>query len=524
LEKDWQYYFDRDDAEWYLGIFEHMRLWEGSAAGEVFELDGWKQFIVWCLYGWKRKKDDKRRFRTSYVEVARKNAKSTFAGGIEIIGFGFDGEKGAQVYSAATKAQQAKICFDIAKNIIEASPLLRNRWKMLQYNISDLKTASKMEYLGANAKKSDGLNPSTVVIDEFHAHPNSDLFDVLDSATGAREQPLMFIITTAGFNKNGVCFQKRKYTIDILDPNSDIEDDTWFGIIFTLDKDDDWHDESVWIKSNPSLGVTVRIDDLRRKASRAKAIPSELNNFLTKHMNVWTDAQEAFIPSDKWAKCCAYDVTEEVIQGRTAYFGLDLASVSDFCALTVLLEPNDRYPKWDVLTRYYIPEDGVNNRKNADIVVNWINQGYISTTPGNATDYAFIEHDIRRFLEMVSIAPDGFGFDPYKSQDIVQRLMADGVQCVPVRQGYITISPNIDELERMILAQEINFGNDPVLKWMNSNTVITKDPAGNRKIDKGKSQDKIDGIASLLNAIDRSKAVNDDDEFIYNQNPVIFSA
>ena len=511
---DYPYYFDEETAKWYIDLFQFFILYEGEAAGRPFDLSNleWIQFQLWSIFGWKRKSNGKRRFRKSYVLVAKKNIKTTLAGCLGLIGLLFDGESGAQIYSAASNAKQAKICFRAAREIAKKSPALRNRLEILSHNIAHMESASFFEYISSqSAQTKDGLNPHFSIIDEYHAHPDNEVHDVLDSATAAREQPLVYIISTEGFNQNGPHADLRDYCIKIVDPNDSTEDDHIFFLYYTLDEKDDWKKEKNWVKANPSIGVSVKYDDLRAKAKTAAQLPSQLNNFLTKHMNVPVDAEEAFIPSDMWAKCnkskLARPVSElEIIlkqyQGRKCFGGLDLGSVSDFTCLTLAFEPTEKGDYWDIFMISIIPADTIGERKNGMKIAEWVREGWIMETPGNVTDHNFTRELILTIAEHVNFVE--LAYDRYKMTEMVTSLMNEGIEMTPFGQGYVSMNPAIDDFERLIKKELINHGGNPVLEWMMRNVVIKKDPAGNRKFDKEKATDKIDGVVSTAMAIGRA--------------------
>lgn len=529
-DEDYPYYFDPDEAQWYIDLFQFFVLYEGEAAGKPFDLHDlpWIQFQVWCLFGWKRKKNDKRRFRKGYVLVAKKNIKTTFAGCLGLIGLLFDGESGAQVYSAASNAKQARICFRAAREIARKSPAIRKRLEILTNNISYMETASFFEYISSqSAQTKDGLNPHFSIIDEYHAHPDNEVHDVLDSATAAREQPLVYIISTEGFNQNGPHADLRDYCIDVLDPNKKVQDDTIFFLYYTLDKDDDWEDEENWIKANPSLGVSVKMDDLRAKAKTAKQLPSSRNNFLTKHMNVPVDAEDVFIPSEKWAACNKRDIPppmhnmEKILDkryGNKAFPGLDLGSVSDFTAFVAVVWMTGS-EDWDIIPFFWIPEENIRERKHGQQIADWVREGYIGTTPGTATDHDFTEEAIKYTAERLDIRE--LPYDRYKADQIVQHLMAEGIEMVPFNQTPSDMGPAIDSFERLILQQKINHGGNPVLEWMLGNVATKSNAYGYRQYDKRSSGDKIDGIVAATMGAGRAMLSEAEGGSVYDERGMI---
>jgi phage terminase large subunit-like protein len=422
-----------------------------------------------------------------------------------------DGEPGAEVYSAATKREQARIIHSEATRMAKSSPSIRNKVEIVRDNIYILDTASKYEPLSADYNSMDGLNLHGGIIDELHAHKTREVYDVLDTATGSRRQPLIFTITTSGYNRDSICYEHHEYTKKIL--NRIIEDDSWFGIIYTLDRKesqdnendgDDWEDESVWVKANPNLGVSKKWDDMRRKATRAKEMPSALNAFLRKELDIWTQAETKWIPRDHW-DACGVAVDPDGLRGRIAYGALDLASSSDICALMYVFPPNTDEDRYQVIRRFFVPEFAMHERTHKDRVPYeaWVRQGHIIATPGNVTDYDFIIDQIDQDMQIYDIKE--MAFDPWGSAMIMNKIMDLGGEdfLVQFRQGYKSMSPAMKELERLILEHKIAHGNDPVLNWMADNLVVREDPAGNIKPDRERSTEKIDGMVALIMALDR---------------------
>jgi len=356
--------FDVDAAQHVIDFFGFLRHSKGEWAGQVVELEPWQQAILWILFGWQRA-DGTRRFRTAYLEVARKNGKSTLAAGIALYLLIGDGEPGAEVYSAATKRAQAKIVFDEASRMVKKSKALAKRVTCFRDNLHIRNTANKVEPLGRDADTMDGLNVHGAIVDELHAHRTDDVWGVLETATGSRRQPLLFGITTAGFNQDVFCFRLREYLIKVLD--GIIHDDAMFGVVFTLDEGDDWTDESTWTKANPNLGVSVKLADLRDKASKARALGSALTHFLTKHLNVWTNAAELWIHPDKW-RACGEEFDERELAGRTCYGALDLSNTLDLTAWVLVFPPVDDDPRYIVLPRFWVPEDAIEARRRNERV------------------------------------------------------------------------------------------------------------------------------------------------------------
>lgn len=516
--------FDPEAAEYvihFIGMLRHSKGKWGRGKGEFIRLEPWQQFIIWVVFGWKRDNSERwiertaegsvqdtrgmRRFRVLYEEVARKNGKSTKAAGIGLVLAFADNEPGAEVYSAATKRDQARIVHKEAIRMVRKNAGLKKYINIVKDNLNLELTASKYEPLGADSDSTDGLNVHGVIADELHAWKSREMWDVLETATGSREQPLIMAITTAGMDRRSVCYEKHEYTRKVLEGWKDgsFEDDTWFGIIFTIDEGDDWRDEKVWIKANPNLGVSKYIDDMRMKAKRAGQMAAALNNFLRRELNVWVQGEIKWMNMDLWRKCAGEVPALEMpkrLKDATCYGGLDLSSTSDITAYIMVFPDDDDYI--DVVCRFWIPEDNMLIRSRDDGVhyQKWVEQGYIEATPGNVIDYDWIFEQIEKDREMFDI--DQSAFDRWGAARVVQVLEKKGMTMVQFGQGFASMNPPMKELERLVLSKKIRHGNNPVLTWMADNLVARLDPAGNIKPDKEKSREKIDGIVALIMAID----------------------
>lgn len=499
-------WFDRDAAQLVIDFFGLLKHSKGEWAGQTIRLEPWQQFVVWSVFGWQRRDEDGqpvRRFRTVYLEVARKNGKSTLGAGLGCYLMVADGEPGAEVYSAATKRDQARITHSEATRMVKASPALRKRVTVFRDNLHIQNTASKYEPLSSDYNSLDGLNVHGVIVDELHAHKTRDLWDVLDTATGSRRQPLMFAITTAGYNRHTICWEQHEYSQKILD--GVVADDSFFGLIFTLDEDDDWEDEGAWLKANPNLGVSKKVHDMRLKARKAQEMPSALNVFLRKELNVWTQAETRWVPVDHWAACGqAVDATG--LRGRTCYGGLDLSSNTDVTALVLVFPPETDEDLYQVLCRFWIPEENILDRVKLDRVPfdAWVRQGYVVATPGNVIDYDWILAQVDEDMQAYDL--EELAFDRWGATKLQTSLMELGGAefLVQFGQGYASMSPPMKDLEKIILGHRLAHGNNPVLNWMAHNVVASQDPAGNIKPDKSKSTERIDGIVALVMALDRS--------------------
>lgn len=513
-------WFDEQAATKVIEFFGFLKHSKGEWAGQTIKLEPWQMFFLWVLFGWKRD-DGTRRFRTCYLEVARKNGKSTIAAGIGLFLLIADNEPGAEIYSAATKMDQARITHKEAIRMVDSSAPLKQRLTIVRDNISISRTASKYEPLGRDSKSMDGLNVHGAIIDELHAHPTGELWDVLETATGSRRQPLMFSISTAGMNRQSICFQFNQMTKQILE--GVLDDDSWFGMIFTLDEADmeedkdnpdaqpGWMNEDNWIKANPNLGVSKKLDQMRRLCKRAQNMPARLAAFLQKELNIWVSSSNAWLDVAKWKNCqMVYD--EESLKGRKCYAGLDLSSKIDLTALILVFPPVEEGEPKKILSRFWIPEENVYKRVHEDRVPYdvWIREGWIRATDGNVIDYERIIDQVlddAKAFEMIECA-----YDPWSAQGTANKLNEKGITMVEFRQGYRSFSEPMKDTEAEILSRQIAHNGNPVLTWNMSNLVATKDPAGNLKPDKEKSREKIDGGVATIMANGRTLVHAEEDK------------
>lgn len=502
--------FKPNVARSYIEFFTKMlRHTIGSFADQPFVPLPWQQFVLWNLYGWHRD-DGTRRFNYAYLAVGRKNGKTTLLAGMALAGLVFDMEHAAEIYFAATKRDQAKIGFNEAFRMASGRTPLRKYVDARKHDILFPRTNGRLTYLSADKSTMDGMNPHLAICDEYHAHPTDEISNVLRSGMQSRKNPLHITITTAGFNIGGPCHQMEKSVKQILDGIK--TDDAQFGVIYALDDGDDWADESVWIKANPSMGETVSTKLLRNQLQQAKNMGgSRITEFKTKHCNLWVQSSKTWI-EDKILMQCATDDDVD-LRGRKCWAGLDLASVSDMTALMLIFPIGDQI---HVRGHYFMPSDAINRALGNDsghIYGKFQDLPNMHITDGNVTDYAAI----RRVLTGVYVTPDGHefdencvmnqfdlqrvAFDRYNSTQIAIDLTDDGAPVVPYGQGFVSMSPPSKELEILVRTGKFKFTGDPVLRWALQNVELRTDPAGNIKPDKQKSGGKIDPVVALAMAI-----------------------
>jgi phage terminase large subunit-like protein len=514
-------YFDEDAANHFLKFSSYCKYTKGQLAKDKknIELTPQQVFRYWCLFGWK-KNNGSRRYRRVYFEVARKNGKSEEAAIVSLYLTVFDKEEGAEVYCAATTMGQARMVHDaamvMARKLKNDSPQIDGLVRLTGGgrtggNISVLETNSKCEPLPANDDKLDGLNPHGGIIDEYHAHKTSHLLEVIQTGMGSREQPMLFIITTAGFEKQFPCYsEERKLAVEVLKGVK--IDDSLFTVIFTLDEGDDWKDPKVWIKSNPNIGITPTFEYMHEQCDQAKnkGVSKEVQ-FKTKNLNVWTDSSMAFISDDNWKKC-GTELPD--LKGRTCYGGLDLASVSDMNAFVLIFPPiEEDEPTW-VLPFFWIPKATIERKNEIGNFKQWQRDGFIREAGEEVIDQAVIIRDIIKIAQDYKLKT--FAFDRFMAYNgIIQSLTDAGLEGFEFGQGFRSMSQPTKDLEGMVLSKKLAHGNNPVLRWQVGNVELAIDPADNVKMDKKKSREKIDGMVALVQAIGCETAFVDEGDSVY---------
>ncbi|MEC0211813.1 terminase large subunit [Paenibacillus ehimensis] len=507
-----EYYFDEYARDHAINFFRFLRHSKGKWARQSFELELWQKFIVGSIFGWLHRETQLRRFRTAYEEIPRKNGKSTKVSGVGLYLTLADEEYGAEVYAAATKKDQAKITFDEASRMVRASPDLMKHFRVYKNNLHVIDTGSKFEPLGSDSNSLDGLNVHGGLIDEYHAHKNSAMYDVIESGTSAREHPLIYVITTAGVNQNGPCYQLREYAMKVL---KGIEpDETFFAYIATIDDDDDPFDPATWMKANPNLGVSKDIAYMQKQAQKAKHMPTAYVNFLIKDLNKWVNAAVKWIPLHKWDES-AGKIDLEALRGRKCYGGLDLSSKLDITAFALVFPPEDRDGEYIVLVFFWIPEDDLQERDDRDgfSYSAAIRDGLIYPTPGNVIDYQFIRKTINDLGAIYDIQE--IGFDPWNATQTSLELTDDGFTCVPIPQNIKNLSDPTKEFEKLVHAQKLVHGGNRVLRWMVDNTVVRMDENENVAPSKKRSTGRIDGVAAIITAM--ARAINLEEDNVYEK-------
>lgn len=495
--------YDDAKAQRVINFISNLKHTKGVWRGVPFDLLPWQEDIIKNIFG-TVKENGYRQYNTAYVEVPKKNGKSELAAAIALYMTCADQEWGAEVYGCASDRQQASIVFDVAVDMIDQCPALKKRIKpvMSVKRIVYQPTNSFYQVLSAEAYTKHGLNCHSVIFDELHAQPTRELFDVMTKGSGdARKQPLFFLITTAGTDRNSICYEQHQKAVDILEGRK--IDPTFYPVIYGIDENDDWGREESWYKANPSLGHTIDIEKVRNAYLSAKENPAEENIFRQLRLDQWVKQSTRWMPMDKW-DACAFDVDPDELIGRECYGGLDLSTTSDITSFVLVFPPRNDDEKYIVLPYCWIPEENMRIRIKRDHVPYdvWEKNGHLLTTEGNVIHYAWIEDFIEKLGEKYHILE--IAFDRWGATQITQDLDDMGFIVIPFGQGYKDMSPPTKELMKLVLEKRIAHGGHPVLRWMMDNVYVRQDPAGNIKMDKSKSTEKIDASVALVMALDRA--------------------
>jgi phage terminase large subunit-like protein len=490
------FYFDKEAGSKAIGFIEtfcsHAK---GELAGKPLLLEDWQKKIIGDLFGWKNKKTNLRKYRTAFIEVPRKNGKSTLCAAIGLYMLFSDSERGSEIYSAAGDRSQAGIVFEIAKQMILNNYELSKRAKIFRNSITNESKGNFYQAISSDSKTKHGLNANTVIFDELHTQPNRDLWDTLLTSTGARREPLCLAISTAGYDRQSICWEIYNYAKQVKDKI--IQDDSFYSCIYEADIEDDITDEKIWKKANPNYGISLRKEYMKRESQRAMDVPSYQNTFKRLMLNIWTDSLTAWISNSDWEKCEA-EIDMEKLKGKKCWAGLDLASTRDLSALVLLFKEEDKF----ILIPYcFIPEENAKKRSERDKVdyVNWIKQNHIIGTSGDVADYNFIKQKIMDLGLEYNI--QSIAYDRWNASQLVIDLTNEGVEMAPFGQGFKSMSAPTKELEKLILGNQILHNGNPVMSWALSNIAIQEDPAGNLKPNKAKSTERIDPIVSAIMAL-----------------------
>ncbi len=493
--------FDPVRVDKVLSALRRLRHTQGRFAGKPLIPDPWQvAYIIAPVFGWIRQDGDGNWVRvisTAYVDVPRRQGKTTLSGGTAMYLTAADGEAGAQVFAIAAAKDQARRTFDPVRQIALKSPSLGPHVKCFTDKIVHKQTGSYFQVVSSVADLMHGANIHAAVIDELHVHKDPHLVETIETGTGSRLQPLILIITTADAGGKGTIYERKRRYVEQLATRV-ITDETTYGVVWAAEKTDDPFSEETWRKANPGYGISPTREYLQRAATKAKNSPAELSAFLRLHLGIRTKQETKYIQMDVWDGSAGM-VNETELAGRTCYGGLDLAAVEDITALAWHFPGED--DTHDVIWRFWLPEaqiDALNKRTAGEADV-WVREGWLKLTPGNVIDNDFIVHQILSDAEKFDV--ETIGYDRWGANDVVRRLTDEGLTCVPIGQGYASLSAPMKEMLRLLLGKRYRHGGNPVMRWMVDNLDVRLDPAGNVKPDKSTSGDKIDGISAAANAL-----------------------
>ena len=513
-------HYDKKKADRAVTFIENLCHTKGKWAGTPFWLLPWQEQLIRDIFGIV-KPDGNRQFRTAFVEICKKVGKSELAAAIALYLLYADNEPSAEVYGAAADRQQASIVFDVAKQMVEMSPALMKRSKLMgaTKRIVNYGNAGYYQVLSAEVGGKHGFSVSGLVFDEIHTQPNRQLYDVLTKGSSdARQNPLHFIITTAGNDRHSIAYELHTKAVDILEGRR--VDPTFYPVVYGLKDDEDWEDEANWYKVNPSLGYTVDVERLRDAYREAKQNPADEITFKWLRCNMWVSSTVAWIPDAIYMRGNE-PIDMASLEGRDCYAGLDLSSTGDITALVLIFPPRDEDEKFVLLPYFWIPEETIPKRVKANSVPYdiWEKQGYIMSTEGNVIHYDFIEKFIMDLSEKYHILE--IAVDRWNATHVIQNLEDNGLTMVPFGQGFASMSAPTKEFYRLLMEGKIIHGSHPVMRWMAGNVVVDTDPAGNIKVTKAKSKEKIDGIVAAIMSLDRAVRHESEGRSVYDTRGII---
>ena len=522
------FYFDEQAVDRLLAFARLCVHYKGPLAGQLFEPDLFQAFILGSIVGWKRKDTGLRRFRIAYVEMGRKNAKTYLAAILALYLLALDGESGAEIYSAATKMKQAKIVWDMAEKIAKRSPALKSKFRTRYSALEFERTDSFFEPLPSDSEKLDGLNPHAGIVDEFHAWPHRGLGDQLEDGMGARAQPIIFTITTAGHDRNGICYQVRQHCANILTLEGYADEETFVYIASPDESDiadpDGWKSVETWHKANPALGTAKKIEFMQGQIERAEQIPSKENTVKTKQLNMWTTGEVKWLNMERFEKCgrtsLSYPDAFESMAGRECFTGLDLSAKLDFTAAAHLFPPTEKGEKWALLLRLWIPEATAKLREKRDRIPlqKWVKEGFVQLTEGEVVDYDQVEADLKKDGDLFRIKE--IGFDPWNAGSTATHLDLEGFAMIQMRQGFATMAHPTKEFEVMTMQEKFEHFCNPALVWMARNAQVVRDSNDNLRPAKDRSADRIDGVVAAIMALGRALVAGDESSVYEKRGPL----
>ena len=542
-------YYDETKADQAIKFIKSLKHTKGKWKGVNFTMMDWQEEAISDIFG-TMKDSGYRQYNTAYLEIPKKNGKSELGAAIALKTLCADGEWGAEVYGCAADRAQASIIFNVAVDMVEQNPSLNKKIKIIpsQKRMVYMPTRSFYQVLSAEAYTKHGLNVHACIFDEIHAQPNREFFDVMTDGSGdARTQPLFFFITTAGDDpdRSSIGWEVHQMATDVLTGMKD--DPTFYSMIYGLDKDNKriwegreyesikdeiqekedwnilWRDREIWKKVNPSIDHTITMEKVEEMYVRAKDNLAKEKNFRWLRLNSWEKIKlNKWLSLDFW-DICKGKVDIEKLKGRPCYGGLDLSTTLDLSAFVLLFPPDDINKKWIALPYFWMPEENIAERVRVDKVKydQWVQQGYMTATPGDVIDYDYIIGEVQELAKVFNILQ--VGYDPYNATQVVVQLQKEDFEMVEVRQGALSMSPAMKRIEQLVRKRLINHGGHPVLRWNVGNTEIEMDKNENIRPVKGKSVERIDGLVALVNAMARAMLEEDNSSRYDNPDAEVFA-
>lgn len=489
------YYYDKAAADRVISFIENRCYHPDS--GKKFILEKFQKDLICDAFAWHVKKTGVRKHKFVYFEVPKGNGKSRFLSAIGLYLLCYDMEKGAEIYVCAGDRSQAGIIFDDCKEMVKADEqILGKRLKTFKSTITHEKSGSSLKAISAEAYSKHGYRPHGILFDELHVQPNRELYDTLTKGVMKKPRPMVWMITTAG-KSGSFGHDMANYARDLRDGKK--KNPFWLVRVYAADHDDDPFSPKTWKKANPGYGTIIKPDAFLPIVTEAKSLPSGLNSFLQLHLNLWTGTEKTFIADHEWQKCDFGTIDPKELEGKKCYAGLDLASTRDLTALCFFFP--DVNGKHYAIWKIYCPDETIlaRDKKENASYSDWVRKGWITTTPGNSTDYSFIKRDYLKGMELYDI--ERGGYDRWNSSQLIGELTDEGANMVGVGQGYRSMNEAMNAVELMVLKKNLNHGGNPVVRWCTGNVVVDKDASGNRKPSKEKSKEKIDPFVALLNAV-----------------------
>jgi phage terminase large subunit-like protein len=495
--------FDSEKAQRVVGFFEaFLKHQKGLEAGKPFTLLPWQRDFLATLFGWVDA-DGRRRYRRTWLEIPRKNGKSTLSSGLGLYLLFGDGEQSAEVVSAAGDRDQAAIVFDVAKGMIQADGMLSKLAQVYRREIKYPRTNSVFKVISSDAGTKHGMNISGLIADEVHVWPNRDLWDTLHTSMGARAAPLSIAITTAGHSRTSIAWEQHDYALKVRDGT--IKDERFLPVVYAAPEGSDWTEPETWHIANPSLGQSISLDYLEQECKRAKEVPGYVNTFLRLHLNVWTEQQTRWLPMDSW-DASGSEIDHGKLDGQECWLGVDLATTQDTTCVAAVFPGADG--TITVLPHFFLPKDNIEAKERNDRLPYraWASEGHITLTPGVVTDYSFVEAKIMELVDRYKVQE--VTLDRWNATDISTRLSEQGANVTWIGQGYRSLSAPSKRLEELVLSGKLIHGDHPILRAQAAQVMIETDPAGNIKPSKRASgskanSERIDGIVALVMGLGR---------------------